>query len=144
MCTTSPPSVQVGVVAYWGTSEDNGVVSDAEQAEADALRWGHSIVFTRFMQRINGAQFDVEQRGRHARSLEDILRRDPRFFRFVECICIQMHRSPTANDFGGAEGVRVLQLVLASARDWPLGPDACAVVRRQRARAEYVRIFGSL
>jgi len=151
MCNTSPPSGQAGPIAYWGTSEPIGVMSDAQQAEADAqqaeadaLRWGHSIVFTQFMRRINGAQFDIEQRRQHARSLEAIMRRDLRFFRFVESVLIQMSRVPGANDFGGAEGVEVLQLMLASARDWPLGPGAYAVVARQMARAEYVRVFGSL
>jgi hypothetical protein len=42
------------------------------------------------------------------------------------------------------EGTSVMQLMLASARDWPLSTtDPLAVANRLRAIAEYESIFGS-
>lgn len=119
-------------------------MSAVQHAEADALRYGHLTVFNTFMRRINGAQFDIALRGQHARSLEVILRRDLQFFRFVEDLCTRISESLSVRDVDGADGVAVLQLMLASASDWPLGPGVYAEDTRQVARAEYLRIFGSL
>jgi hypothetical protein len=125
---------------FWG--DPPGAMSQDQRQEAKDLSWGHEIVFTRIMDCINAAQFNIEVRWHHASKLEGILRRDPRFFSFVEGFCIQMRLSPEASAFGGEEGVRVLELMLASARGWPLGPGLNAGVALLWGMQEHQRIFG--
>jgi hypothetical protein len=125
---------------YWG--ELSPVMSGAQRVEADALYMGHEIVLTAILRSINSAAFDVELRAFHGQRLEQILRRDERFFSFVEAACITLAVSPEANEPEWGEGVQVIKLMLASSRGWPLGPQPGSGAMRQRSRIEYQRIFG--
>ena len=122
---------------FWGAPPEP--MSRFEQAEADALRCGHMIVFKTLLARTN----DAIREGRVVPSpLVGILWRDRYFFRFVEEVCVNhIEDSPEDSD-GGGEGIAVLKLLLARVRGFPLGGGRNAVGTRQRAMAEYARIFG--
>ena len=126
-----------GSSIFWGAPPDQ--MSLFQQAEADALRCGHIIVFKQLLARTNDAIRD----GRVVPSpLEGILWRDRFFFRFVEEVCVNhIEDSPEDSD-GGGEGIAVLKLLLARVRGFPLGVGRYAVGTRERTMAEYARIFG--
>ena len=122
---------------FWGAPPEP--MSRFEQAEADALRCGHMIVFKTLLARTNDAILE----GRAGPSpLEGILQRDRYFFLFVEEMCVNHVEGSHEDSDGGGEGIAVLKLLLACVRGFPLGACRDAAGIRERAMAEYARLFG--
>ena len=130
----------MGTPVFWGTYDE--VLSGHHRAEGAALKEGHNFVFRTMLKRMNLAGFDLKERWHHAKAIENIMRRDILFFTFVEDLCKDSRLAETSLEDGGLEGICVIELMLASARNFPVGPGPTGLVLQQRCKAEHSRVFG--
>ena len=129
----------VDASAFWGFDAE---VSEHHRVQGAALKVGHNFVFRDLLKRMNLAGVDIEERWKHGKAIEDILERDILFFTFVEDFCKDTRLDETSLEDGGLEGVCVIELMLASARNFPVGPGPNGLQVQQRAKTEHKRVFG--
>ena len=126
--------------AFWGLNDE--ALSAQQRVECAALKEGHAYVFNTMLGRVNLAGFDLVERWNHAQEIEGILKRDRLFFSFVEHFCEDARLDETRLEDGGLEGICVIELMLASARNFPVGLGPNGLQMQQRCKAEHKRVFG--